>query len=257
MTGYSYFSSSDEDDVGFGRLSLLERNAGVTCYSQRFGNEESNTYDPDNIEGDWNYLASSPNFWSRHSSSVRSSTSVPSKPSKHKKRGRGTAASSKSLYKGKQSISTRSAMQTKAHEYEVLRKWLKARSLEEHLPKFKKDKITLKELKLLTDEELKGLGLPLGSRKLILEALKQGANEKEPPNEFLCPITAEMMKDPVIAQDGFSYERSAINQWFKDHDKSPMTNETLSSKSLTPNRQLKKLIDDFREGVLLLKQGTK
>ena len=32
----------------------------------------------------------------------------------------------------------------------------------------------------------------------------------EPPNEYLCPITCDLMEDPVLAADGHSYERSAI-----------------------------------------------
>lgn len=27
------------------------------------------------------------------------------------------------------------------------------------------------------------------------------------PKEFICPITQEVMTDPVVASDGFSYER--------------------------------------------------
>jgi hypothetical protein len=30
------------------------------------------------------------------------------------------------------------------------------------------------------------------------------------PASFYCPITAEIMKDPVIATDGNTYERNAI-----------------------------------------------
>lgn len=32
---------------------------------------------------------------------------------------------------------------------------------------------------------------------------------------YLCPITTEVMEDPVIAGDGYTYERTAIEQWFK------------------------------------------
>ena len=39
------------------------------------------------------------------------------------------------------------------------------------------------------------------------------------------------------------YERASIESWLKDHDTSPLTNETLSSKLLVPNRALKSLID--------------
>ena len=34
--------------------------------------------------------------------------------------------------------------------------------------------------------------------------------EVEIPNEFLCPIAQELMEDPVIAADGFSYSRASI-----------------------------------------------
>jgi hypothetical protein len=44
----------------------------------------------------------------------------------------------------------------------------------------------------------------------------------EPMASFLCPITLEMMTDPVIDPDGNSYERSAIEDWVKTHSTSPI-----------------------------------
>lgn len=35
-------------------------------------------------------------------------------------------------------------------------------------------------------------------------------DEKTMPNEFLCPIFQEIMKDPVLTVDGFCFERRAI-----------------------------------------------
>lgn len=50
-------------------------------------------------------------------------------------------------------------------------------------------------------------------------------NEKEIPSDWICPITSEIMTDPVLCEDGFSYERSAISAWFlRDKRTSPMTN---------------------------------
>ncbi len=37
----------------------------------------------------------------------------------------------------------------------------------------------------------------------------------EVPHEFLCPITHLIMVDPVSAEDGQTYEREAIEKWFK------------------------------------------
>lgn len=41
--------------------------------------------------------------------------------------------------------------------------------------------------------------------------------------------------DPVVAEDGITYERAAIESWFKNHDTSPLTNLKLNSKHLIPN----------------------
>ncbi len=39
---------------------------------------------------------------------------------------------------------------------------------------------------------------------------------------YLCPITHELMTDPVIDPDGNSYERSAIESWLKEQSNSPI-----------------------------------
>ena len=64
---------------------------------------------------------------------------------------------------------------------------------------------------------------------------------------FYCPITYEIMIDPVITSDGFTYERSAIHRWFRDHDTNPMTNTVLFNKMLIPNRILKSMIERFKK----------
>jgi len=54
-------------------------------------------------------------------------------------------------------------------------------------------------------------------------------------NEYKCPITAEIMTDPVCTADGFTYERTAITEWLRTNDTSPSTGAKLTSKSLIPN----------------------
>jgi serine/threonine protein kinase len=51
------------------------------------------------------------------------------------------------------------------------------------------------------------------------------------PDGFLCPITQDVMRDPVILQDGHSYERKAIVDWLKRSNRSPLTNEELPMSS--------------------------
>jgi len=48
-----------------------------------------------------------------------------------------------------------------------------------------------------------------------------------------CPITHEIFTDPVIAQDGHTYERTAITEWFKHNDISPMTREKIGKVLIT------------------------
>lgn len=70
----------------------------------------------------------------------------------------------------------------------------------------------------------------------------------QPPTEFLCPITQDLMSDPVVCADGHSYERSAIAAWLAGgHATSPLTGARLPSAALTPNYALRSIIRDWRE----------
>jgi hypothetical protein len=62
------------------------------------------------------------------------------------------------------------------------------------------------------------------------------------PPEYICPITMDIFKDPVIATDGHTYDRSAIETWFKNNSTSPKTGLRLASKLLIPNFTLRALI---------------
>mmetsp|Transcript_14867 Transcript_14867/g.23524 ORF Transcript_14867/g.23524 Transcript_14867/m.23524 type:complete len:603 (+) Transcript_14867:105-1913(+) len=61
-------------------------------------------------------------------------------------------------------------------------------------------------------------------------------------NIFLCPITHEVMTDPVVSADGYTYERSAIARWFETSRKSPVTGQTLPHIDLVPNQSIRTLI---------------
>ena len=71
-----------------------------------------------------------------------------------------------------------------------------------------------------------------------------------PPAEFLCPITLEKMRDPVVASDGNSYERTAIELVFLRGDlRSPLSREILHT-TLFPNRNLRQRIQAHEEDVI-------
>jgi hypothetical protein len=83
---------------------------------------------------------------------------------------------------------------------------------------------------------------------------KQGDNNNLPdaPDSFNCSITHDRMEFPVIAADGHSYEKSAIEKWFKTKASSPKTGLPLDSTTLLPNynlqTQIKEWLDDQRKG---------
>ncbi|WOL15012.1 protein spotted leaf 11 [Canna indica] len=68
------------------------------------------------------------------------------------------------------------------------------------------------------------------------------------PDDFRCPISLELMKDPVIVATGQTYERTCIEKWLASgHDTCPKTQQRLSSMSLTPNYVLRSLIEQWCE----------
>jgi len=74
-----------------------------------------------------------------------------------------------------------------------------------------------------------------------------------PPPQLVCPITLEMMADPVVAMDGHSYERAAILQFFQSCEarrqplRSPMTRELLPGRLLIDNVVIRSQCREYQE----------
>jgi mitogen-activated protein kinase kinase kinase len=66
------------------------------------------------------------------------------------------------------------------------------------------------------------------------------------PENFICPLTLDAFDDPVVARDGHTYSRAAIERHFTERQTSPMTNERLESTQLLPNHTLRKSIEEWR-----------
>ena len=75
----------------------------------------------------------------------------------------------------------------------------------------------------------------------------QASEAAEVPDDYVCPITAEIMTDPVSTMDGFTYEREAISAWLRTSDTSPSTGAKLESKMVIPNLSLRSMIRSFVE----------
>uniref|UniRef100_A0A2N9FE11 RING-type E3 ubiquitin transferase n=1 Tax=Fagus sylvatica TaxID=28930 RepID=A0A2N9FE11_FAGSY len=70
----------------------------------------------------------------------------------------------------------------------------------------------------------------------------------QPPSYFICPIFHEVMQDPHVAADGFTYEAEALRGWLDSgHDTSPMTNVKLEHCNLVPNHSLRSAIREWQQ----------
>ncbi|KAL9255553.1 putative U-box domain-containing protein [Drosera capensis] len=70
--------------------------------------------------------------------------------------------------------------------------------------------------------------------------------ETNVPSIFRCPIFQEVMQNPHLAADGFSYELEAIEEWLRTgNDSSPVTNLKLDHTQLIPNHTLRAVIEDW------------
>uniref|UniRef100_A0A7N0T7T3 RING-type E3 ubiquitin transferase n=1 Tax=Kalanchoe fedtschenkoi TaxID=63787 RepID=A0A7N0T7T3_KALFE len=65
-------------------------------------------------------------------------------------------------------------------------------------------------------------------------------------DDFRCPITLEIMSDPVTVATGQTYDRSSISKWLKSgNSMCPKTGEKLTNLDMVPNHALKKLIRQY------------
>ncbi|KAK9144569.1 hypothetical protein Sjap_004472 [Stephania japonica] len=85
----------------------------------------------------------------------------------------------------------------------------------------------------------------------VLQSLKRMADavpnvQLGAPSHFICPILKDMMEDPCVAADGYTYDRKAIEMWFKENENSPITNLPMSDKSLVPNYILMSAIIEWK-----------
>ncbi|KAF9625738.1 hypothetical protein IFM89_026666 [Coptis chinensis] len=72
----------------------------------------------------------------------------------------------------------------------------------------------------------------------------------EMPLYFRCPISMEVMKEPVTISTGVTYEKKNIEKWFFTYKKKtcPATMQGVENFNLTPNHTLKRLILSWQEG---------
>ncbi|KAH8056539.1 hypothetical protein JL722_7376 [Aureococcus anophagefferens] len=85
-----------------------------------------------------------------------------------------------------------------------------------------------------------------------------GKPDHKVPDAYTCPITRELMREPVVCADGHTYEKAAIEAWFlEDKSTSPKTGLALDSKHLVPNFAIRSAIDELREPAVAAAAATR
>ncbi|GLJ05431.1 hypothetical protein SUGI_0018120 [Cryptomeria japonica] len=69
----------------------------------------------------------------------------------------------------------------------------------------------------------------------------------EVPSYFRCPISMELMRDPVTISTGMTYDRESIEHWFYTCNKKtcPATMQEIQNFDMTPNHTLRRLIQGW------------
>lgn len=84
--------------------------------------------------------------------------------------------------------------------------------------------------------------------KYLAKRNSLGNQPLEPLQSFYCPITRDVMVDPVETSSGQTFERSAIEEWFAEGNKlCPLTFITLDTLILRPNKTLKQSIEEWKD----------
>jgi hypothetical protein len=92
----------------------------------------------------------------------------------------------------------------------------------------------------------------LNAAEVIYESeLSESEIEENCPPSFICPITTEIMTDPVIlVETGTTYDRASISQWLEKHDSDPSTGLKIQSKEMIPVLALKNAIEEWRQDLI-------
>lgn len=66
------------------------------------------------------------------------------------------------------------------------------------------------------------------------------------PSYFRCPVSLDLMKDPVTLSTGITYDRESIEKWVESGNKTcPVTNQTLPTSDQIPNHAIRKMIQNW------------
>ena len=97
------------------------------------------------------------------------------------------------------------------------------------------------------DQQKRGLQEALARTERAIERRACEATVAGKMPAFKCPISDSIMRQPVVAADGHTYEEGSIKRWFVEHGasaKSPLAGQPLGSTQTVPNHTLRKAIEE-------------
>lgn len=97
---------------------------------------------------------------------------------------------------------------------------------------------------------------PMDSKQADFDG-DDAAEPPAPPPDFRCPISLDLMRDPVVSSSGQTYDRESITRWFgAGKSTCPKTGQVLTNLELVPNKALKNLIQRWcRENGIAVEGG--
>ncbi|KAK3155221.1 hypothetical protein QOZ80_2BG0200460 [Eleusine coracana subsp. coracana] len=86
---------------------------------------------------------------------------------------------------------------------------------------------------------------PLATTRAVADA--EEGEEPAVPRHFLCPISLELMRDPVTGPTGITYDRRSVEAWLLDRGRAtcPVTGRPLRAEELVPNHATRRVIQDW------------
>ncbi|KAJ0244344.1 U-box domain-containing protein 9 [Hirschfeldia incana] len=127
------------------------------------------------------------------------------------------------------------------------------------IAKAKELKREMKKLLRTIEEEDDFSVQTIDQLQLALSALKQAKTKKTAkssslemletvscPDEFRCPLSNELMRDPVVLASGQTYDKLFIQKWLSSGNRTcPKTKQVLSHTGLTPNLLISDMISKW------------
>ncbi|KAI3910143.1 hypothetical protein MKW98_014528 [Papaver atlanticum] len=103
------------------------------------------------------------------------------------------------------------------------------------------------KLKCRDRPDLDSTVLPVLEKLSNLATIQLKKGNITTPSYFFCPILQEIMEDPYIAADGFTYEYTAVRACIEKQKVSPVTRLVLPHTRLTPNHTLRCAIQEWKQ----------